>query len=498
MKKKLLAIGALVCAGVMGLSLTACDTSTKETEATSYVTLDINPSIELTLDQNDKVISVYGANEDGQVLLYNESGILNEDVETAVAKITSLAVELGYLDEDNTVVETSVTSLKESLASDILSKVNAKVTVTAGDYELNVSCDGNGAYSLLRKLEQLKEKYPDNAAIQALTPAKFKLVLSASETGISVEAAAELDNEALIKLISDAHAQVEAYATSAYNQVKAEASAAYDEAVGSALDGIYTAYYVAHHPTSAYYGYAYQSYKYSARALNATANVLALAEKAGEYPLNEEQIAAAAKALGLGENVDALKNSDGEITIDSIYAYADKLFKNSEASAELDAMKAELDAALDTLEAQVQAAIEEISAKYEEEVTAVKESMNTAVEQINAALALLPENVKTQISAMVADCRELAAEAEAIIADGKVTSEEVRALAEKLEEKAATTLSSIENDLSEEELAEIGRLQEKATETLAAAKTKMENAISQAEAQAKAKIEALKAARKTK
>lgn len=497
MKKKLFAIGALVCAGVMGLSLTACDT-TKESEATSYVTLDINPSIELTLDQENKVISVYGANEDGQVLLYNEEGILNVDVETAVEKITTLAVELGYLDENNTVVETSVSSTKEDLANDILSKVNAKVTVTAGDYELNVACDGNGAYSLQRKLAQLKEKYPDNAAIQALTPAKFKLVLSATETGISVEAAVELDNEELIQLITDAHAQVEEYATSAYNQAKAQASAAYDKAVGSALDGIYTTYYVTHHPMNAYYGYAYQSYKYSARALSATADVIALAEKAGEYPLDEAQIAAAAKALGLGENVDALKNSDGEITVDSIYACADKLFKNSEASAEIEAMKAELDAALDTIESQVQAALEEISVKYEAEITAVKESMETAVNQINATLSLLPESVKTQINAMVTDCRAIVADAEAIIADGKVTSEEVRALAEKLEEKAAATLSSIESDLTEEELAEIKQLQDKATETLTAAKTKMDKAISQAEAQAKEKLEALKAARKAK
>ena len=42
-------------------------------EAATFVTLDINPSIELTVDANGIVVSVYGANEDGQILLYEEA-----------------------------------------------------------------------------------------------------------------------------------------------------------------------------------------------------------------------------------------------------------------------------------------------------------------------------------------------------------------------------------------------------------------------------------------
>lgn len=52
MKKKIMAVSAIACAGVMSLSLAACGGG--EPEAASYVSLDINPSIELTLDKTTK------------------------------------------------------------------------------------------------------------------------------------------------------------------------------------------------------------------------------------------------------------------------------------------------------------------------------------------------------------------------------------------------------------------------------------------------------------
>lgn len=501
MKKKILALCTLLCIAVLSFSLMACnpDQPKEQGQATSFVSLDINPSIELTLDENNKIISVYGANEDAQVLLYNESGIVGVDVEIAVEKITSLAIELGYLDENNSVVQTSVSSANESLVGSILGKVNAKITATATDLNLSVSCDGEGAYSLLRKLEQLKAQYPDNEKIQSLTPDKFKLVVSATENGeISIEAAVELNASELIKLISDAHTRIEEYATNAYNEIKSQACAAYDKAVGEAVDGIFTSYYMANHPMNAYYGMAYQGYKYSARMLYAMSDALAFAEKACEHPLDEAQIAAVATALGVGENVDELKNSDGEITVNSIYAYADKMFKNSDASADIEDIKAQLNSALDGVESQIQDAIDLMSEEYETEINEVKAMLDEIVGQINDIIAMLPQSIKTQIEEIVSDITEVADEAANILLDGKITSDEVRALAAKIESKSNDILSKIEKDLSDEELAEIRDLQDKAIAKLTQAKEQMDNAIAEAQAQAKAKLEQLKSQRTDK
>lgn len=499
MKKKILAVSALLCAGAMTLSLAACNSDNTEAEAASFVSLDINPSIELTLDKNNKVLSVYGGNEDGQVLLYKEEDFIGVDVEMAVEKITSLAVKYGYLDENNKVVETSVTSAKAELTESLLDKINTKVTATAGNLNLSVTCEGvDEAFSLARKLDQIKKQYPDNAAVQSLTPEKLKLVLSATEDGsISVEAAAELDTSELIKNVSEAHKKVDEFATAAYREVKATASAAYDIAVGDASDAIYTSYYAVKHPMNSYYAFSYTGYKYSARALNATADALVYVEKACDYPLDGEQVTAAASALGITD-VDALKNSDGEITVNSIYAYADKMFKNSEASAEIENIKTKLNAALDSVEAQLQEKVTELSAKYETEMAAVKEKMNTVAEQISNLTVLVPESVKTQIQTIANDCKEIAVEVTEIAKDGKITADEVRALANKLDKKANDTLAKIEADMTKEELEEVKELQDKAVNALTSAKAQMEKALSEAEAQAKAKLEELKEKRTNK
>lgn len=498
MKKKLLTVGAMVCVGAMCFSFTACNkTSSSESgsEVTAFVSLDINPSIEITLDKNDKVISIYGANEDGQVLIYEEEGLTNVDVETAVEKIISISIELGYLDEDNTVVETSVTTSLESMEEDIYNKISAKIKSAAADYGLSVSCKTSGSYSLLRKLAYFKSHYPDNAAIQALTPQRLKLVLSASDTGlIGIEAAAELSNEELINIISEAHEHAEQFATTAYKELKAKANAAYDESVGAALDGIYASYYASHHPANAYYGHFYQSFKSSARVLNSMADLLQIAENAWEYPLNDEQIAAVAQALRLGDDLEAITNTDGDVTLSSVYAYADKLIKNS-AFEEAEEIKAALDGALDGIEADVFAACRVLSDEYKAQIEAIKARLDAAYMQINAMQHFMPAEIKNRFTAMFEGCREIAAEASEIVADGRVTSEEIRKLAEKLEEKAEDVLEIIESDLTAAELEEVKKIQEEAKTKIDTAKEEMYSEIARAEGEARAKIEALKHAR---
>lgn len=497
-KKTLTAVGAVACAALTCVPFAACTKNEGSAEAVSFVSMDINPSIELTLDKNDRVISVYGANEDAQVLLYGENGITGEKVEAAVAKITDLAVELGYLDKDNTVIQTSVTSLKSG-AEQLLDKVNAKITATAGDKELSVSCTGAEAYSLLRKLDRLKDLYPDNPAIQSLTPERLKLVLSASDSGeISVEAAAAMSDEQLVKYVSEAHAQVKEYATEAYNKAKSIADGAYEKAVSAAMDGIYTTYYTLNHPTEAYYGMAYGGFKTAATATRVLADTLYYAGKVSEYPLDEAQISAVSEALGLGTDVSALKNSDGEITVKSIEAYADKAFKNSNAAAELEEVKARLTEALGEAETQIQQKIDEVCAQYQTELEAIKTAMDGVAESINALGALVPSAVKEQFTAMVNDFKEVSGEVVNIVKDGVITADEVYALSEKLDAKADAALKVIENNLTEDELKEVKKLQDKALEKLSSAKKQYDDAVAKAESEAQKKLAELKAKRESK
>ena len=359
---------------------------------------------------------------------------------------------------------------------------------------MEISCSVADAYSLLRKLENVKAQYPDNEKIQAMTPQQFKLVISASETGeITIEAAAELNTQQLVKLVTEAHKNAEQFATDAYLKAKTAANDAYDKAVGAAIDGIYTSYYMAHHPMNAYYGLAYQGYKTSARGLNALADTLDFIEDVCDYPLDEAQISAISQALGLGDNVDALKNSDGEITVKSVEAYADKTFKNTQASQELEAMKAQLTAALSDAENVVQQKINELSKEYEPQISAVTATINTA---LNGLEAFIPAGILPQIQQIKTDLTDISEQITAIAADGKITSEEVRAMAALLERKSASSLESIQNDLTAEELEEVKALQQAALDKISNEKVKFDNALTQAEQTAKQYLQQLKDERK--
>ena len=264
-----------------------------------------------------------------------------------------------------------------------------------------------------------------------------------------------------------------------------------------AVDGVYTAFYAKsvlqlRHLDSCYLGAMYQSYKMGSRALHAVADGLVFVEKVNEYTIeNEEQITAVLQAFGSDVTADDLKNSDGNITLNSIYAYADKTFKNSQAAADLEEIKTKLNAALDTIDAELQAKIAEAAEKYAPQIESITEGIDKIV---NA----LPDSVKEIAETVFADLTDMCNNIAAIMQDGKITSDEVRAIAKQMEVKAGDTLAKIEQDLDEDELAEIESTKQELLEKTASAKKQMEEALTKAEADAKAKLEEIKANRTNK
>ncbi|MBS1456764.1 MAG: hypothetical protein HP008_06925, partial [Clostridia bacterium] len=100
MKNKALKFLAAGTAVAMIFSFAACGDTQKQAEAVSYVGIDVNPSVTLVLDKNDKVLSVLADNEDAQVLLL-ETYLTGMNAKDAAKKIAQLSVELGYLNQDN-------------------------------------------------------------------------------------------------------------------------------------------------------------------------------------------------------------------------------------------------------------------------------------------------------------------------------------------------------------------------------------------------------------
>ena len=68
-----------------------------------------------------------------------------------------------YIDEENKVVGTTVSSENPEWAVALQEKVNTKITASAKELGLDITTDDEGAYSLMRQLEAFKAKYPEKS-----------------------------------------------------------------------------------------------------------------------------------------------------------------------------------------------------------------------------------------------------------------------------------------------------------------------------------------------
>lgn len=138
----------------------------------SYVSIDVNPSIEIVLDENDEVQDVYGLNNEGAVLIYGET--FTGSKERVVQRITELMYRCGYFDANDTMrllVDSSdekAEELYEGLKQAINEKFNA----------LSVNCN----------IEGVPEDMKEEAKKHGMSGAKYYLAyLLSQENGDDIE-----------------------------------------------------------------------------------------------------------------------------------------------------------------------------------------------------------------------------------------------------------------------------------------------------------------------
>lgn len=107
----------------------------------SYVSVDINPSLELAVNRFDKVIKVHAFNQDAEKLLETVKDIKNKNVDTAMEEILNGAADEGYIkkNESNSVmiVVSSSSKKEEKDLSEKLSKASTEtLSQVSSDYEV--------------------------------------------------------------------------------------------------------------------------------------------------------------------------------------------------------------------------------------------------------------------------------------------------------------------------------------------------------------------------
>ena len=111
--------------------------------AETFVYLDVNPSIELSLDENNNVLSCTAANEDARVIL-NGMNLENVELKTALNAIVGAMYVNGYLNrEDNSILISVDTSDKSNTAA-YLTYITDRVNEVFVNSEMNCSIIAQG------------------------------------------------------------------------------------------------------------------------------------------------------------------------------------------------------------------------------------------------------------------------------------------------------------------------------------------------------------------
>ena len=434
--------------------------------ATSYVSMDINPSVELVLDQNDNVISYSCENEDALLMLYGEN-IIGLNIEKASEKIVDLAIEFGYLTEDNCGVQVNVASDKSKVETNILDKIGVVVEKAEGKLTFEVNYNREGSFVLNYELAKLKEKHPDDANYQNLTAGKLEVINSAlaCDWTLTMDEAVKMSVSELLKVVDNAYSQLENYSTEAFELAKAAATAVYDELVITAEDGIYVAKYAEFKGNDGGIiggieaGLAITQYgtvKAAARGVEALAKSLTIAKKYADEIMATAEAEAIAEELGVDTSV--LEDSEGNVTVDSIAAYIDKVAKNA------------TDDATDHVSGKLQLAVEKLEA-YKDETTPLT---NDEISQIQSVLAAIKG---------IVDGIEL---------PERATLDDFKQVAVKLNEYAEEKKVAMDKSLTDEQIKEIQEAQKNAVDKLTDKYEVCMNTIAEAEETAKEYLQNLR------
>lgn len=145
--------------------------NTLDGQAVKYISLRINPEIELLADENDVVIDASPLNEDGEVVLSTVE-LEGKTVEDACVEFTETATDLGYLNPDGE-KDTVYIDVESSVEGDD-NALEEKLGKCITDYFKNKGVNGKVSHDTL-------EKYAQKAAEWGVSTGHTKLIMRALE-----------------------------------------------------------------------------------------------------------------------------------------------------------------------------------------------------------------------------------------------------------------------------------------------------------------------------
>ncbi len=109
-----MAAAACLCVAVLGGGVSFYQNHRVD----SVIGIDVNPSIELSVNRNEKVLQANPLNEDAETIL-DDMNLKNVDLDIAVNALIGSMVRNGYLDELDNAILVTVSNENEKKASSL-------------------------------------------------------------------------------------------------------------------------------------------------------------------------------------------------------------------------------------------------------------------------------------------------------------------------------------------------------------------------------------------
>lgn len=148
-KPLLMALSICVIILIVGLSLIKPSPNFDNTY-NAIIQIDVNPSIEMIVNEKNEVLAVNGLNDEGKMIIYNEK-IVGKSLENALQTIINLEISLGYLTKNNDNEITYTISAKNE-------NIVKKIQTNTKDITNNVLNAKNIAVSINNKIGKSKEE----------------------------------------------------------------------------------------------------------------------------------------------------------------------------------------------------------------------------------------------------------------------------------------------------------------------------------------------------
>lgn len=121
----------LVVAVVVGVILVRNPNPQMEKQAVAVIQMDVNPSVSFVIDEDEVVISIYGENDEGKMIIINEE-IVGLKLSEAIEKIIEIESETGYLlkgkvDEAENKITVTIESFKDQIAEEVQMNISSTI-----------------------------------------------------------------------------------------------------------------------------------------------------------------------------------------------------------------------------------------------------------------------------------------------------------------------------------------------------------------------------------